>query len=108
MPLRVAGSARKQPKRLLAQGYAPRFHFELFGTRFFVSVVRQNPELRFCVAWVVQPRKRGSGLEAFARIFYKDLSLVWRAASTTRSRMRLWPRWTPSKLPTVRTTCGRL
>lgn len=81
MTLRVAGSARKRPRRILEQGYVPRYHFELFGTRFFVSVVRQNPELRFCVAWVVQPRRRGRGLEAFARIFYKDLSLVWRAAS---------------------------
>lgn len=81
MTLRVAGSARKRPGRILEQGYTPRYHFALFGTRFFVSVVRQNPELRFCVAWVVQPRKRGRGLEAFARIFYKDLSLVWRAAS---------------------------
>jgi len=81
MPLRVAGAARKQPQRILAAGYAPRFRFELFGTQYFISTIRQNPELRFCVAWVVQPRRRGPGLEAFARIFYKDLSLVWRAAS---------------------------
>jgi hypothetical protein len=81
MTLRVAGAARRRPKRILERGYMPRYHFALFGTRFFVSVVRQNPELRFCVVWVVQPRRRGRGLEAFARIFYKDLSLVWRAAS---------------------------
>jgi hypothetical protein len=81
MALRVAGAAKKRPMRLLSAGYAPRYRFELFGTRFFVSVVRQNPELRFFVAYVVQPRRRGPGLEAFARIFYKDLSLVWRAAS---------------------------
>jgi hypothetical protein len=81
MPLRVAGAARRRPERLLTSGYAPRFRFELFGTQYFISVIRQNPELRFCVAWVVQPRRRGRGLEAFARIFYKDLSLVWRAAS---------------------------
>ncbi len=81
MTLRVAGAARKRPKRILAAGYAPRFHFELFGTQFFISTIRQNPELRFCVAYVVPPRRRGRGLEAFARIFYKDLSLVWRAAS---------------------------
>ena len=81
MPLRVAGAARRHPERILKAGYAPRFRFELFGTQYFISTIRQNPELRFCVAWVVQPRRRGRGLEAFARIFYKDLSLVWRAAS---------------------------
>jgi hypothetical protein len=81
MPLRVAGTARKRPGRLFTQGYAPRFRFELFGTQFFISTIRQNPELRFCVAYVVQPRRSGRGLEAFARIFYKDLSLIWRAAS---------------------------
>lgn len=81
MPLRVAGAARLHPERILKAGYAPRFRFELFGTQYFISTIRQNPELRFCVAWVVQPRRRGRGLEAFARIFYKDLSLVWRAAS---------------------------
>ena len=81
MTLRVAGAARARPKRLLAAGYAPRFRFELFGTRFYISTIRQNPELRFCVAWVVPPPRRAKGLEAFARIFYKDLSLVWRAAS---------------------------
>ena len=81
MPLRVAGAARRRPKQLLTSGYAPRYRFELFGTQYFISAIRQNPELRFCVAYVVQPRQRGRGLEAFARIFYKDLSLVWRAAS---------------------------
>lgn len=81
MPLRVAGEANKHPERLFTQGYAPRFRFELFGTQFFISTIRQNPELRFCVAYVVQPKRSGRGLEAFARIYYKDLSLVWRAAS---------------------------
>ena len=81
MPLRVAGAARKHSDRLLTSGYAPRFRFELFGTQYFISTIRQNPELRFCIAYVVQPRRRGRGLEAFARVFYKDLSLVWRAAS---------------------------
>ena len=81
MALRVAGAARKRPASLLARGYAPRFRFEIFATRFFVSTIRQNPELRFCVVWVVPPTKPGRRSEAFARIFYKDLSLVWRAAS---------------------------
>ncbi|MBY0400778.1 hypothetical protein K2X89_10810 [Myxococcota bacterium] len=81
MALRVAGAAKRRPKSLLTRGYAPRHRFELFGTRFFVSVVRQNPELRFCVVYVVPPARRGRPPIAYARIFYKDLSLVWRAAS---------------------------
>ena len=91
MTLRVAGAARARPKRLLAAGYAPRFRFELFGSRFYISTIRQNPELRFCVAWVVPPPRRGQGLEAFARIFYKDVSLIWRSAShVVRSANENW------------------
>jgi len=79
--LRVAGTARRRPQRLFDRGYAPRARFSLFGTDFYVSVVRQNPELRFCVAYVVPPAEPGRRRRAHARIFYKDLSLVWRAAS---------------------------
>jgi hypothetical protein len=81
MTIRVAGAAKRRPKQLLDLGYTPRQSFTLFGTRFFVSVVRQNPELRFCVAYVVPPPRPGRSPIAYARIFYKDLSLVWRAAS---------------------------
>jgi len=76
----VAGLARRDPERLLRLGYTPKHRFELFDTRFYLSNVRQNPELRFYVAYVVQRRPDG-GDDVFARIFYKDLSLVWRAAS---------------------------
>ena len=81
MTIRVAGAAKRRPKQLLTRGYTPRHAFTLFGTRFYVSVVRQNPELRFCVAYVVPPSRPGRPPIAHARIFYKDLSLVWRAAS---------------------------
>jgi hypothetical protein len=77
----VSGRARRRPEQLLRLGYTPKHKLELFGTRFYLSNVRQNPELRFYVAYVVQPRARGAGEDVFARIFYKDLSLVWRVAS---------------------------
>jgi hypothetical protein len=77
----VAGTARRHPERLLQLGYTPKHKLELFDTCFYLSNVRQNPELRFYVAYVVQPRARGAGSDVYARIFYKDLSLVWRAAS---------------------------
>ena len=50
--LKVAGTARDAPDTLLARGYGPRYLLELFGTRYFLSDVRQNPDLRFFVAVV--------------------------------------------------------
>lgn len=73
----VDGSSRREPRSLLADGYTPKLAFELFGCRFYLAHVRQNPLLRFFVAYVVPP-----GAErAHARIFYKDVSLVWRCGS---------------------------
>jgi hypothetical protein len=72
--LRTPGEARRSPEHLLAR-YAPRHEIRLFDTRFFLGDVRQNYYLRFFVAFVVQ------GRTAHARIFYKDGSLIWRAAS---------------------------
>jgi hypothetical protein len=75
LELRVAGSLRRSPKRLLSLGYAPSYRIDLFDTCFYLTDVRQNDYVRFFVAWVVQ------GGTAWPRIFYKDVSLVWRCAS---------------------------
>ena len=79
--LRAAGEAKDDPLSLLSSGYMPRYEISLFDTRFFLTNVRQNPALRFFVAYVVQRHARTGRTEIFGRIFYKDLSLVWRAAS---------------------------
>jgi hypothetical protein len=79
--LHVAGRARRNPERVLAAGYSPKNRLDLFGTRIYFSNVRQNPELRFYVAYVVPPHRPNAKADVFARIFYKDLSLVWRVAS---------------------------
>lgn len=79
--IRVAGEAKDDPLSLLSSGYTPRYEISLFDTRFFLTNVRQNPALRFFVAYVVQRHPRTGRSEIFPRIFYKDLSLVWRAAS---------------------------
>jgi len=79
--LRAAGEAKDDPLGLLSSGYMPRYEFSLFDTRFFLTSVRQNPALRFFVAYVVQRHPLTGRAEIFPRIFYKDLSLVWRAAS---------------------------
>ena len=83
--IRPAGTARSAPRRLLSQGYAPRHRIDLFDTRFYLADVRQNDYVRYFVAYVVQAES------AFPRIFYKDVSLVWRCAShLTRLGGDLW------------------
>ena len=87
--LLVAGNARHAPDTLLRRGYGPRYLLELFGTRYFLSDVRQNPDLRFFVAYVMPPATRRRAL--YARIFYKDVSLIWRSAShVIRSEHENW------------------
>lgn len=72
--LRPAGSARRAPRRLLSD-YPPRHRIDLFDTSFYLADIRQNDYVRFFVAYVLQ------GDVATPRIFYKDVSLVWRCAS---------------------------
>lgn len=87
--LRFSGKAQP-PARLFALGHTPKHKIELFDTTFYLANVRQNPELRFMVAYIVQ-RSRSSGRpEIFPRIFYKDLSLVWRSASHFTNEDGLW------------------
>lgn len=77
----AAGSARKRPLRLLTAGYTPKHRVRLFDTHFYLSNVRRNEHVRFFVGYVVRDGISGRGQEIFPRIFYKDVSLVWRAAS---------------------------
>ncbi len=70
-----AGEARRDPPGLLAAGYTPRHRIDLFDTAYYLTDARQNEDIRFYVAYVVQGRR------IFPRIFYKDVSLVWRSAS---------------------------
>ena len=94
--LRPAGTARRDPEQLLRR-YAPRYKVELFDTTYYLADVRQNPDIRFFVAYVrlgVRPRS------VYPRILYKDVSLVWRSASHfVRSENENWigkgdVRWT--------------
>lgn len=76
--LTVAGSLSKQPVDLLAVGYRPRHLVELFGSQYFLCAVRENEDIRFMVAYV---HWTGDPTRVYARLFYKDVSLTWRAAS---------------------------
>ncbi len=53
--LRVAGLARQNPERLFAAGLRPKHKFCIFDTILYLTNVRQIPELRFYVGYVVQP-----------------------------------------------------
>ena len=79
--IRAAGEARDNPAELLSSGYTPKYEVSLFDIRFYLTNALQNPALRFFVAYVVQRRPTTGPTEIFPRIFYKDLSLVWRCAS---------------------------
>ena len=85
-----AGTAKSEPERLFTLGYTPKHKIELFETSFYLTNVRQNPELRFLVGYVVQPNRTTGRVEIFPRIFYKDLSLVWRSASHFSNGDGLW------------------
>jgi hypothetical protein len=89
--LRPAGLARGDPMRLLRAGYAPRHEIALFDTRYYLTDVRENEDIRFFVAYVARaPRDPGPD-QIFPRIFYKDVSLVWRVASHfVRSARENW------------------
>lgn len=94
--LRPSGSAKSDPLSLLSRGYTPKYKIELFDTVYYLSNVRQNPDVRFFVAYVLLPeqqqkarRKRIRSI--YPRIFYKDVSLVWRSASHfVRSETENW------------------
>ena len=79
VPLRSTGEAREDPESLLAGGYLPRFRLELFDTVIYLTEVRQNPAIRYFVAYLLQGK--GAKRALYPRIFYKDVSLVWRVAS---------------------------
>jgi len=81
MSIRPAGSARREPRLLLRSGYTPKHKIELFDTTYYLTNVRQNEDIRFCVAYVVQDARGRAKKRAWPRIFYKDLSLIWRSAS---------------------------
>jgi len=79
--IRCAGEARDEPECLLSCGYTPKYKIGLFDTSYYLTNVRQNPDIRFFVAYVVQRNPRTASTEIYPRIFYKDISLIWRSAS---------------------------
>jgi hypothetical protein len=79
--IRCVGTARDDPARLLTLGYVPRYKLELFGVAFYLTDVRKNQDARFCVAYVALRESGRIRPNVYARMFYKDGSLLWRSAS---------------------------
>lgn len=75
------GSLSSEPRKLLEIGHGPKSRLDLFGAEIYLTHPRQNPDLRYFVAYVVPPARSGARRRAYARLFYKDISLIWRAAS---------------------------
>ena len=80
--LRPAGEVEKRPSRLIRGGYLPKYEIRLFGTTVYLTNIRQNPDLRFFVAYVVQGDAHRARTDVHPRIFYKDVSLIWRSPSS--------------------------
>jgi hypothetical protein len=79
--LEPAGSTRKRPRSLLTLGYTPKYKIRLFDATYYISPPRQNEDLRFFVAYVRLGEGDPGEWRIFPRLFYKDISLAWRAAS---------------------------
>ncbi len=79
--LRTDGTARSDPAGLLRLGYTPKYAIELFGTRFFICNQRDAHGLKVLPAYVFSADTDSNKPVIHARVFYKDSSLVWRAAS---------------------------
>ena len=80
--LKVDGLARKDPESLLQNGYTPKYAMDIFDKRLFLCNKRTAQGLKVIPAYVVTRGHSGGGAKSvYARLFYKDSSLVWRSAS---------------------------
>lgn len=89
--VKCVGTARRTPAKLLALGYVPRHRVDLFNVSFYLSAIRKNDDVRFCVAYVAINESATAGPTVYSRLFYKDGSLLWRSASHfTKTRYENW------------------
>jgi len=80
--LKADGQAKLNPAKLLRTGYTPKYEIELFGTRYFLCNQRDAVGLKAVPAYVLQaPQWQRGKPTIYARVFYKDSSLVWRSVS---------------------------
>jgi len=82
--LKPAGDAKDDPLSLLSLGYTPKDKLQLFGTTYYLTRLRVDDHFSFFVAYVLLPESPDTPphkREIYPRIFYKDVSLVWRSAT---------------------------
>jgi len=84
IPIRPAGAAKANPEGLLTSGYLPKHRIQLFGATLYLTNLRFDDDLGFFVAYLLptaDPATAPRGCAIHPRIFYKDVSLVWRVAT---------------------------
>jgi hypothetical protein len=79
--LALVGEASDDPGRLSSKRYLPKHKIDLFDVSFYLTDPRYDDDIGFLVAYVVIPDRRGRIRRVHPRIFYKDLSLMWRVAT---------------------------
>jgi len=83
--LHVAGLAKYLKPDYLVRTRPPLHHIELYGVQYFLTDIRRDIGFRYFVAYIVMPQHkdtpRSQRKKIYARIFYKDSSLIWRSAS---------------------------
>jgi len=79
--IRCVGSAKRDPRRLFSLGYRPKYKLELFNVTYYLADARQNEDVRFFVAYLALREGRKTRPNVYARLLYKDGSLLWRCAS---------------------------
>ena len=85
-----AGEAKDHPETLAAR-YPPSHVLRLFDTAFYVTGPYQDDDIGFLVAYVGSHEKRGEMARLHPRIFYKDLSLMWRVGThLVRTASETW------------------
>jgi hypothetical protein len=90
--IRPAGTARKDPARLLRLGYVPKHRIRLFDATYYLTGLRSDESwegtLRFFVAYV---HPESDSRDVYPRLFSKDYSLVWRSPTHfIRSESENW------------------
>jgi hypothetical protein len=85
------GTAKRNPRRLLSLGYQPTHKIELFNVTYYLSEIRKNDDVRFSVAYVALQESGRGKPSVYARLLYKDGSLLWRCASHfTKTKHENW------------------
>ena len=78
--VRIDGVGKSNPELILRR-YAPVCAVDLFGATYFLSGYLYDEGLGYFVGFFAPQVSRGKPRRIYARIFYKDSSLMWRVAS---------------------------